>query len=185
MAEKFGRSQPWVAAALLGLVFMASGVFMVASALDAENDVRAGLAAEKIETTDPIALLANPDLYPDARMPKDENKDGLRDDNGAPMPPALDKVLVDTPAEAQAMADVIKVHTLKTTEGKTYAQLDREDPNRDFYLKSVTLRSALTQAYMGFRVAELVMGIGAITMALGALTFVVLTPVAYMTGRHS
>ena len=68
----------WVAAALLGLVFMASGVFMVASALDAENDVRAGLAAEKIETTDPIALLANPDLYPDARMPKDENKDGCK-----------------------------------------------------------------------------------------------------------
>src|SRR4051794_8499724 len=49
-------------------------------------------------------------------------------------------VPVTGPAEAKAQADAIKGHMLKTTNGKTYAELDRNDPNRALYLNSITLR---------------------------------------------
>lgn len=74
---------------------------------------------------------------------------------------------VDSAATAKAQADVIQHHTLDRTEGKTYADMDREDPNRDFYLKAVTLRTSLMSAYMGFKVADLVSGLGALLLAVG------------------
>jgi hypothetical protein len=70
-------------------------------------------------------------------------------------------------AEAKAQADVIKQDALNITGGKTYAELDRNDPNRNVYLNSVTLRTALMQSYMAFKVADLVMGVGALVAVLG------------------
>jgi hypothetical protein len=59
---------------------------------------------------------------------------------------------VTGPAEAKAQADAIKAHMLKTTGGKTYAELSRDDPNRATYLNSVTLRTALMESYLAFKV---------------------------------
>lgn len=80
---------------------------------------------------------------------------------------------VTGPAEAKAQADAIKAHVLTITGGKTYAELDRNDPNRTTYLQSVTLRTALMESYMAFKVADLVSGVGAIVAFLG-LSHVVL-----------
>ncbi|HLG11501.1 MAG TPA: aromatic ring-opening dioxygenase LigA [Dehalococcoidia bacterium] len=74
---------------------------------------------------------------------------------------------VDSAAEAKAQADVIRVHILETTGGKTYAELDRSDPNRATYLNSVTLRTALMESYLAFKVSDLVVGMGAIVVLLG------------------
>jgi hypothetical protein len=74
---------------------------------------------------------------------------------------------VDSAAEAKAQADVIRAHILETTDGKTYAELDREDPNRALYLNSVTLRTALMESYLAFKVSDLVVGLGAIVVLLG------------------
>ena len=74
---------------------------------------------------------------------------------------------VDSAAEAKAQADVIRAHILETTDGKTYAELDREDPNRALYLNSVTLRTALMESYLAFKVSDLVVGLGAILVLLG------------------
>ena len=83
-----------------------------------------------------------------------------------------DSALPNTPvtgaAEAKAQADVIWKHVLEQTGGKTYAELDRTDPLRDTYLQSVTLRTALMESYLAFKVADLVMGIGLIVVLLGA-----------------
>ena len=92
---------------------------------------------------------------------------------------AIPNAPVDSAATAKAQADVIKKHTLEATEGKTYAQMDREDPQRDFYLKSVTLRSALMQTYMGFRIADLVIGLGAFVVVLGVSNVFLLAPVLF------
>ena len=70
-------------------------------------------------------------------------------------------------AEARAQADVIQKHILSTTGGKTYSELPRDDPNRALYLNSVTLRTALMQSYMAFKVADLVQGVGVIVAMLG------------------
>jgi len=76
-------------------------------------------------------------------------------------------VLVSDAATAQAQAEVIRRHTLRETEGRTFAQLPRGDPLRDQYLRAVTLRTALGMAVMGFRVSELVVGMGAFMAAVG------------------
>ena len=75
---------------------------------------------------------------------------------------------VDTAAEAKAQADVIQHHALTITEGKTYAELDRADPRRATYLQAVTLRTALMESYLAFKVADLVAGVGVIVALLGA-----------------
>jgi hypothetical protein len=74
---------------------------------------------------------------------------------------------VTGPEEAKAQADAIRTHMLKTTNGKTYAEMDRNDPNRAQYLNSVTLRTALMESYMAFKIADLVSGVGLIVVALG------------------
>ena len=57
-----------------------------------------------------------------------------------------------------------QAHLLGTV---TYAELARDDPNRNTYLQSVTLRTALMESYMAFKVADLVSGVGAIIALLG------------------
>jgi hypothetical protein len=74
---------------------------------------------------------------------------------------------VTGPAEAKAQAEKIQQDVLQMTGGKTYAELDRNDPNRNTYLTSITLRTALMQSYMAFKVADLVMGVGALIAVLG------------------
>ena len=76
-------------------------------------------------------------------------------------------VPVNSAATAKAQADIIQHHVLGTTEGKTYAELDREDPARATYLSAVTLRTSLMSAYMAFKLADLVTGLGALFFALG------------------
>ena len=75
---------------------------------------------------------------------------------------------VDNADEAKAQADIIRTHALEATGGKTYAELDRTDPARATYLNSVTLRTALMESYLAFKVADLVVGVGIIVALLGA-----------------
>jgi hypothetical protein len=75
---------------------------------------------------------------------------------------------VTGPAEAKAQADAIQRHILNITGGKTYAEMDRTDPNRATYLQAVTLRTALMESYLAFKVADLVQGVGIIVAMLGA-----------------
>lgn len=75
---------------------------------------------------------------------------------------------VDSAAEARAQADAIQAHVLAQTEGKTYAELARDDPRRATYLQAVTLRTALMESYLAFKVADLVMGVGFVVALLGA-----------------
>ena len=74
---------------------------------------------------------------------------------------------IDSPAEAKAQAEIIRVHALEASGGKTYAEMDRADPNRATYLNSVTLRTALMESYLAFKVGDLVVGMGAIVVLLG------------------
>ena len=80
----------------------------------------------------------------------------------------LPNVPVTGSAEAKAQSDAIWKHTMTQTGGRTYAELPREDPLRTTYLQSVTLRTALMESYLAFKVADLVMGIGLIVVLLGA-----------------
>lgn len=92
---------------------------------------------------------------------------------------------VTGPASARALADVIRESTLGATGGRTYSETpsyvgsdgeptsDRalaltdersgapvEHPDHALWVQSTTLQSALMQAYMAFRLAELTAAIG-------------------------
>ena len=134
----------------LAAVLIVAGLIMAAVGFAARGEVATALAAERLVVQDPRVLLT----YDGARAPE-----GVE----------VQKVLIDSPELAVAQAEVIQIHTLAITEGKTYSEMDREDPARATYLNAVTLRSALLQARMAFDISLLVMGLGGI-FALTGLT---------------
>ncbi|HEX9712656.1 MAG TPA: aromatic ring-opening dioxygenase LigA [Actinomycetota bacterium] len=81
-------------------------------------------------------------------------------------------VLVQDDVTAMAQADVIQKHALEATGGKTYAQLDREDPARQTAFNASTLRTSLMSAVLAWNVANLVIGFGAFAAAIGVLIVV-------------
>jgi hypothetical protein len=110
----------------------------------------------------------------EARLAHDDVRNALAEERIITAEDAeIPLVAVTGPAEAKAQADAIKAHILKTTGGKTYAEMSRDDPNRATYLNSVTLRTALMESYLAFKVSDLVQGVGVIVALLG-LSHVVL-----------
>lgn len=81
---------------------------------------------------------------------------------------SLPGVLVEDVATARAQQDVIEAHTF----GRfgPYSGMERDDPNRDVYLKGLTLRNALNLAIVGFSLGDLAIGLGAVTIVLGLIT---------------
>lgn len=75
--------------------------------------------------------------------------------------------LVRGPFTAFCQADIINKHTLETTGGKTYAELDREDPLRQVAMQSAFLQSSLFTSVVAFGVAAMAMGLGVIFALLG------------------
>lgn len=75
--------------------------------------------------------------------------------------------LVDTPWEAWAQADIINKHALAASEGKTYAELDKEDPVRATVMNGSFLRASLFTSVVAFGVALLVFGLGVAFIVTG------------------
>ena len=48
--------------------------------------------------------------------------------------------------------------------------MERDDPNREFYLKGLTLRNSLNLSVLAFGVADLAMGVGAVIIVMGLST---------------
>ena len=80
---------------------------------------------------------------------------------------AIPGVLVEDVETAKAQQDTIEAHTF----GRfgPYSGMERDDPNRDAYIKGLTLRNALNLAVVGFGVADLAIGIGWVTVVLGLM----------------
>lgn len=75
--------------------------------------------------------------------------------------------LVDTPWEAWFQADIINTHALEASDGKTYAELDQEDPTRQTVMTASFLRASLFTSVVAFGVAVLVVGIGVVFILIG------------------
>lgn len=80
--------------------------------------------------------------------------------------------VVDGPS-AMVQADIINKHALESTGGKTYAQMDREDPGRQVAFNASALRSALMSSALAWEVANLVIGLGALVTFLGFILLAV------------
>ena len=51
-----------------------------------------------------------------------------------------------------------------------YSKMERDDPNRATYVTGLTLRNALNMSVLGFGVADLAMGVGAVVIVMGVST---------------
>ena len=70
------------------------------------------------------------------------------------------------PAYCEAM--IISTHSMEATGGKTYAQLDREDPLRQVAMNGSFLRASLFTSVVAFGVSLLVAGLGILFILVGA-----------------
>ena len=80
---------------------------------------------------------------------------------------SIPNAVVDDPATAKSMADIIDHHSLEATGGKTYSELDRTDPTRTTAFQASALRTSLYTSVMAFNVADLVIGLGLMIAVLG------------------
>lgn len=71
------------------------------------------------------------------------------------------------PFTAYCQAKVIEKHTLESTDGLTYAQLDRDDPLRATAMNSAFLQSSLFTSVVAFGVAAMAAGMGVIFVLIG------------------
>jgi hypothetical protein len=74
---------------------------------------------------------------------------------------------VNGPISAFCQADIIDHHTLDITGGKTYAELDREDPNRAVAMDSAFLQASLFTSVVAFGVAGMAFVLGIVLTLIG------------------
>jgi len=74
---------------------------------------------------------------------------------------------VSGPLTAYAEAEVINKHALEATGGKTYAELDREDPARTTAMQASFLRASLFTSVVAFGVAALATVLGIVLVLIG------------------
>lgn len=150
------RSASGVAGVVVGL----AGCALVGAGRWAGRDVRRTLERERIVST------------PDATPPDQP---------------------VTTAGGARSMSEVIRRNTIEATRGRTYAEIEPyvdeqgrptsdggraardertggrlENPEHALWVQSTTLQTALIQAYMAFRLAELTTAVGVALVATGA-----------------
>lgn len=77
---------------------------------------------------------------------------------------------VTGPLSALAQADAINMHATEMADGKTYAQLDRDDPIRATVMDASFLRASLFTSVVSFGVAVFAIGVGIILALLGWAT---------------
>lgn len=71
------------------------------------------------------------------------------------------------PLTAYAQAEIIDKHALEATGGKTYAELDREDPLRQTAMTASFLRASLFTSVVSYGVAAMAIGLGVLFILLG------------------
>lgn len=126
---------------LLALAFVVGGLTTFYLGWHTRMHTIEDMNAENIVTQDPRILLT----YETGRAPE-----------GVEVP----TVTINTAELADAQARVIRVHTLIATGGKTYTEMDREDPNRALYITSLTLQDSLHMAHSALELSLFVMGVG-------------------------
>jgi hypothetical protein len=74
---------------------------------------------------------------------------------------------VDGPLTAYEQAAVIEKHALETSGGKTYSELDREDPKRATVMNASFLRASLFTSVVSFGVAAMAVALGLLLVLIG------------------
>ncbi|MCT1477892.1 aromatic ring-opening dioxygenase LigA [Microbacterium sp. p3-SID336] len=71
------------------------------------------------------------------------------------------------PLTAYVQADIIQHHALEASDGKTYAELEMDDPVRATLMNASFLRASLFTSVVSFGVAAFAMGMGVLSILFG------------------
>jgi hypothetical protein len=82
--------------------------------------------------------------------------------------------IIDTPQEAQAMADVLTEHAAAIG---NYSKMTKDDPNRQQILNAMTMITSLELAVAGYGLTDVVKAVGGF-MILTGLAFIMVSAVA-------
>ena len=74
---------------------------------------------------------------------------------------------VNGPFSAYAQAQIIDHHALEATGGKTYAELEQDDPLREVAMNASFLRASLFTSVVAFGVALMAIGLGVTLILVG------------------
>jgi hypothetical protein len=74
---------------------------------------------------------------------------------------------VNGPISAYCQADIIDHHTQEITGGKTYAELESEDPNRAVAMDSAFLQASLFTSVVAYGVAAMAFVLGIVLTLIG------------------
>jgi len=80
---------------------------------------------------------------------------------------------IDGPLTAFVEADIIEQHALAASGGKTYAELDKENPLREVVMNGSFLRASLFTSVVSFGVAAMAVGLGIVFAFVGVALRVV------------
>jgi hypothetical protein len=89
---------------------------------------------------------------------------------------------VEGPFTAYSQADTINKHALEASGGKTYAELDQDDPVRQTVMTASFLRASLFTSVVSFGVAAFAAGVGVLMLIIG---FVLLKVTAALASLRS
>ncbi|MEX0592208.1 MAG: hypothetical protein WD152_01935 [Nitriliruptoraceae bacterium] len=71
------------------------------------------------------------------------------------------------PFTAYAQTQAIELHTMRITDGQTYAELDREDPRRATAMNASFLQASLFTSILAFGVSAMAIGMGVLFVLIG------------------
>ena len=74
---------------------------------------------------------------------------------------------VNGPISAYCEADIINTHALDATGGKTYAELERDDPARETAMQASFLQASLFTSVVAFGVALMGVAVGLVLVLIG------------------
>jgi hypothetical protein len=84
-----------------------------------------------------------------------------------PSDACLPERTVDGPFTAYCQAKIIEQHALDSTDGATYAELDREDPLRNVAMNASFLQASLFTSVLAFGVAAMAFALGVLFILIG------------------
>lgn len=74
---------------------------------------------------------------------------------------------VTGPFTAYCQADIIQQHALESTDGQTYAELERDDPLRDTAMNASFLQASLFTSVLAFGVSAMAAAVGVLFVLIG------------------
>ena len=148
---------------LASAVLIVLGIAVIVVGVVGRSYVQDQVANEKIVGSD--------DMTPEGIQPGIEEA-GLQDVSAPSCSVAGEEV--DTGKEAKCFADYMRIHTLESTGGKTYAEMPQDSPEREIWVTETALTTALYTSYFAENVALFSIIVG-IVMLLVGIGFIVLT----------